>query len=302
MTAKVILNPYSARWQARERWPEAEGALKAVGVDFDLAVSEGRGHCADLAEQAVKDGFSPIIAAGGDGTIGEVVNGLARAARSEDEPLGPFGVMPLGTANDLMGNLNMSTELTAAARTIASGHIRPVDLCKVNDRYFVNNSALGLEPLVTVIQQEIVWVKGIFRYLLAALTAIARGPRWDVEMEWDDGQYNGPISLVTVGNGALTGGLFYMTPHADPFDGKLTFTYGYRRKRLAMLGVLPRAMKPGEGSYVEMDGIHEINTTRLHVRLLQPTPAHADGELFSEAIQDVTYSIFPGRLQFLMPV
>ena len=88
MTAKVILSPYANRWNAKARWPEAAAALKAAGVEYELAVSERRRHVIELAEQAARQGFSPIIAAGGDGTIGEVVNGIARAARSEENAIG----------------------------------------------------------------------------------------------------------------------------------------------------------------------------------------------------------------------
>ncbi|PIZ26463.1 MAG: diacylglycerol kinase, partial [Chloroflexi bacterium CG_4_10_14_0_8_um_filter_57_5] len=77
MTAKVILNPYANRWNAEKRWPEAESALKAAGVDFELAVSELPGGSVELAAEAARSGFSPIIAAGGDGTAGDVVHGLA---------------------------------------------------------------------------------------------------------------------------------------------------------------------------------------------------------------------------------
>ena len=65
MTAKVILNPYSNRWNSHKRWSEAESALKAAGVDFHLAVSEKKGQIVDLTEQAVLQKFSPIIVAGG---------------------------------------------------------------------------------------------------------------------------------------------------------------------------------------------------------------------------------------------
>jgi hypothetical protein len=65
MKAKVILNPYAKRWNARLRWPEAEAALKAAGVDFELVVSEHQHHTVQLAEEAVRQGFSPVIAAGG---------------------------------------------------------------------------------------------------------------------------------------------------------------------------------------------------------------------------------------------
>ncbi|MCP4139378.1 MAG: diacylglycerol kinase family lipid kinase [Chloroflexi bacterium] len=300
MTAKVILNPYSARWRAKERFPEAALALKNEGVDFEAVSSERHGHCTELAEQAVKDGFSPIIAAGGDGTIGEVVNGMAKAT-PEGEKLPPFGVIPLGTANDLVCNLNMPIDLDEMAKIIAAGKTRSMDLCAVNGRYFANNTAIGLEPVVTVIQEEISWLKGVPRYLYAALLAIYRGTSWQAELKWDDGEYTGPISLVSIGNGAQTGGLFYITPHADLFDGKLTFTFGYVQSRLRMLGLLPLTMKSGVGNFVEKDEIREINTTRLSIKLTKSTPSHADGEIFDRELYEAEYQIFPGRLPILMP-
>jgi diacylglycerol kinase (ATP) len=300
MTAKVILNPYSARWKANERWHEAAAALRDAGVKFEVALSEGRGDCTKHTKEAVQEGFSPIIAAGGDGTIGEVVNGMMSAVAAR-ESLPAFGVMPLGTANDLVCNLGMPLELDAMAKIIAAGKTRPMDLCAVNGRYFANNAALGLEPLVTVLQEEIGWLRGVPRYLYAALKAIYRGTSWQAEMKWDGGDYSGPISLVSVGNGARTGGLFFMTPNADPFDGKMTFAFGYVKSRLKMLATLPSTMKPGEGSYVENDFIFEINTTRLSVKLTENSPSHADGELFDRALFEAVYEIFPGRLPMLMP-
>jgi len=301
MTAKVILNPYANRWKAQARWPEAEAALKSAGVDFELIVSEGPGLIIGLAEQAVRQGFSPVIAAGGDGTIGEAVNGLARAAKSEKDLLGPLGILPLGTANDLVYNLGLPLDLQTAAQIIKTGNTKRMDVGKVNDRYFANNSAAGLEPYVTTKQVRITWISGILRYLVAAVWAIMERPKWVAEIKWDNGQYHGPVSLVTIGNGSRSGGVFYMIPHADPFDGKLTFVYGYRSTRRAMLGTLPRAMKPAAGSYVEMDGINEQNATWIKIHLENPSPAHIDGELFSNAIQDLEYSIYPGRLQILVP-
>ncbi len=300
MTAKVILNPYSNRWKAQARWPQAEAALKAAGVDFSLVISERPHHIIELAEQAARDGFSPIIAAGGDGTVGEVVNGIARAAASEGADLGPLGVMPLGTANDLACNVGLPLDLTAAARVIASGHTRRLDVCRANDLYFVNNSAIALEPYVTLIQQRITWISGIMRYLVAAVRGVLDRPLWMAKAVWDGGQYEGPLSLLTVGNNPRTGG-FYMTPHADPYDGKLTFVYGFVPSRRRMFALLPRALKPGEGNYVEAAEIHEEATTRLEIHLEQPSPAHVDGEIFSLDIRDLTYSIQPGRLKLLMP-
>jgi len=301
MTAKVILTPYANRWNAERRWPEAAEALKAAGVDFDLVVSEYQHHPIELAEQARREGFSPILAAGGDGTVGEVVNGLARAAKSDAEPLGPFGVIPLGTANDLVNNIGLPVDLEGAARVIAAGNVRPMDVCKVNDLYFVNNSAIGLEPYITLVEKRIKWIKGIPRYLVAAVRGIMDNPHWNAKLEWDGGKFEGPVLFVTVGNGARTGGVFYMAPHADPFDGKLTFAYAFREKPSQILKLLPTAMKPGEGNYVELEGTFEGHTTWLKVHFDTPAPAHIDGEIFSKGIMDLEYRVLPGRLGILVP-
>lgn len=301
MTAKVILNPYSNRWNSQARWPEAEAALRSAGVDFELAVSEKKGGITALVEQAARDGFSPIIAAGGDGTIGEAVNGMVRAAGSLEKPIGPFGIMPLGSANDLVDNLGIPKDLNAAARVIAAGKVDLIDILKCNDKYFVNNSATGLEPYVTTKQEKIHWIKGILRYLVAAVQGIMDKPEWQVKMEWDGGSYNGPLSLVSVGNAPRTGGVFFMTPHADPRDGKLTFSYGYRNSRLGLFQALPRTMKPGAGSFIEMEGMFEINATHLTIELDKPSPAHTDGELFPDYVQTLRYDIFPKKLQILLP-
>ena len=301
MAAKVILNPYANRWNSQARWPETQAALKAAGVDFESVVSERKRHVTDLAEQAARDGFSPIIVAGGDGTIGDAVNGLARAAKFADEPIGPLGIMPTGSANDLVDNLGLPKDLSAAAKVIAAGKCDLIDLCKCNDRYFANNSAVGLEPYVSTKQEKIHWLKGVPRYLLAAIQGIMDKPAWNAKMKWDGGAFEGPLSLSSVGNGPRTGGIFFMIPHADLRDGKLTFAYGYRKTRLGMFIALPRAMKPGKGSYVEMDGMFEVNCTRLSIHLDRPSPAHTDGELFPEYAQDFEYSIQPGRLKILVP-
>jgi diacylglycerol kinase (ATP) len=301
MKIKILLNPYSNRWNSQRRWAEAESALGNSGVDFDLSVSERADHLVDLAAEAVKAGFSTLVIAGGDGSICEVVNG---AARGWDEitafPV-TLGIMPLGTANDLGDNIGVPRDLIAAAKVIANGKTRGVDLGKCNERYFLNNSGAGLEPYVTTKQEKIRWVSGVPRYLLAAVQGIMEKPSWKARLEWDGGSYEGPLSLVSIGNGHRTGGIFFMTPHADPFDGRLTFMYAYRATRLELFQALPRAMKTGEGSLVEMDGIHEVHCTRLKIRLDKPSPVHTDGELFDEWLTDLEYKIFPNAVQLFVP-
>ena len=298
MTAKVILNPYSNRWNAKKRWHSVEEQLKQAEVSYSLAVSEGPGDIERISYSSVLEGFSPIIAAGGDGTIGETVNGMMKA-RFESE-LPPLGVIPLGTANDLMYNLGQPLDLAKSVQAITSPKMLLLDVCMANDRYFINNSAVGLEPFVTTIQQKISYLKGIPRYLAAALFGIGKNPTWDAKISWDDGgSFEGPINLLTVGNGARTGGLFFMSPNADPSDGLLTAVIASRPSSFSILTLLPKTMSP-KGSFIHSPGIQEISTTTLTIELDRPSPAHCDGELFPEEVLSVNYTILPQTLGILV--
>lgn len=306
MTVKVILNPYAGRWTAVQRKLDVEEALQKADIDFDLAVTEYPGHGTELAAQAVNEGFSPIIAAGGDGSISEVVNGIVNLNSDQDSrELPPLGILPLGSANDLAVNLGLPIELAKAVEVISKGHVRMMDLGQVsfdnsiNHRIFDNNSAIGLEPSITIIQARIKRLRGALRYILATLIGVAKNPQWNMRIEWENGEYYGPITLVTVGIHRLTGGVFYVTPHADPFDGLLTFVYGFMPTRFQILRLLPRTMKPAEGNYVEHPDIHEVNTPWIRIQSETPTPLHADGEIQSEVVQNVSYRILPGRLPVL---
>jgi diacylglycerol kinase (ATP) len=285
---------------AQKRLPEAKAALEAAGVDFQVIVSEYAGHGIELAFKAANAGFNPIIAAGGDSTYNEVVNGLMKAARNGSSKT-TFGLLPMGTANDLAANLGIPEDLNAAAQIIAAGKSRPMDVGLVNERYFVNNSAIGMETAITVIQMNMKRVHGVFRYIVAALIGIAQNPQWQMKLEWDDGVYQGPATLVSVGNNPRTGGVFYTVPHADPFDGKLSFIHGSVPTRRKILQLLPSMMKPGEGNISESPLVHEIHTTRLKVHTEPGTPVHSDGEVFDMNIRDIEYGILPGALPVLVP-
>ncbi len=91
MTAKIILNPYAGRWKGLQKRAEIESSLKSLGIDFELVLTEAPNHGTQLAYQAAKNGFTPIIAAGGDGSVSEVMNGIVSAAEDTHTDPVPWG-------------------------------------------------------------------------------------------------------------------------------------------------------------------------------------------------------------------
>ena len=299
MAAKIILNPYARRSQAKKKWPLVEEALKRAGIEYGLEITKERGHASEIAAVAARQGYSPIVAAGGEGTIHEIVNGLAQQAPADGGfPLGPLGVIPLGTSNDLALALGVPKEVGPAVRKIAEGTSRLIDLGRVNDRYFCVNSAIGIEAVGSYYQHKIKRVSGPIRYLLASIPCIAKNPAWDLSLTWDGGQYSGKGSLVTVGNAAQTAG-YYVTPGAQIDDGELTFVYGLTFGRLKLIRVFQQARNPGAGNYTEVDGINQFNTKSLRVKVDPSTPLHADGELISLAINEIQFQVVPRALHVI---
>jgi YegS/Rv2252/BmrU family lipid kinase len=292
----IILIPYAGRWKARAAIPDIEKTCREIGLDYELAITEGPGHGIELAREAALAGFSPIVSAGGDGSISEVVNGLMQAAG--DGMAGPLGIIPLGSADDFADMLGLEKSIESACRIIQAGHTRVVDVGCVNGLFFDNNSAIGLEPMVTATQAAMKRIHGTPRYILAALKTILSHKPWYMRLAWDEGEYSGPVSLVSVGNTRRTGGAFWMTPFAAPDDGYLDFVFAGGLSRPKLLRLLPTTF---DGSHVKRPEVIYARTTCLTIECEPPTPIHADGELFERSATHVHYRVLPGRLQVIVP-
>lgn len=298
MSTTVILNPYANRWQAGKQAPLIEAHLQAAGMPYTLQLTERPGHATELAQTAVASGNQPLVAAGGDGTITEVLNGVMTATAAADYPAGPVGLIPMGTANDLTDVLGIPRDLNAALDLISSGQTRTIDAARINQGFFFNNAAIGLEPMVTEMNIRLTWLKGVVRYLVAAVASIMKRPSWEAVLKWDEGSYMGSITLVSVGNTHRTGGVFYMTPNALPDDGLLDFVFAPALGRLRMFQLLPQTQK---GTHVNDAEVREHQTRRLQITLETPTFIQADGELIETAALAVDFEILPGALSVFAP-
>jgi diacylglycerol kinase (ATP) len=136
------------------------------------------------------------------------------------------------------------------------------------------------------------------RYVLAAIKGILGHKPWHMRLVWDDGEYEGPTALVSVGNTCRTGGTFWMTPHAEPDDGYLDFVFAGGLGRLKLLRLLPSTF---DGSHVNRPEVTCLRTTRLTIECTPPTPIQADGEIFDRSATHIEYTILPGKLQVIVP-
>ncbi len=292
---KVILNPYAGSWKPRQLVGSLIQQFAQCGIEVDLVMTQSPGEATELARAAVECGFQGIVVVGGDGTVSEVVNGLMQASTDEAQ-IGPLGIIPLGTANDLADMLHLPRRLKDACQRIALGNLHLIDVCQVNDHFFVNNSAVGLEALVTRRSEDIRFIQGKLRYLVAAFLTIWSQPAWHAFIEWDTGTYRGPIAMVSVGNSPRTGGAFWLTPKAKLDDGKLDFVYAPALKRFSLLRLLPQALT---GKHIDHNMVVYLQSKALKVTI-EPTLAQADGELLAPDITHLEYRVWPQKLKVIV--
>jgi diacylglycerol kinase (ATP) len=291
---KVILNPYGGRWPTQAKVTQVEQGLRQAGLDYHLELTTRPGQGVELARQASLAGWRVVVAAGGDGMVNEVVNGLMQAAGGAEACV--LGILPIGTANDLAEMLGIPLNVGAACRCLAAGATRLIDVGQVNGRYFVNNSAIGLEPMVTVAHDRLRWVNGNLRYILAALQTISRAKPWHMRLSWGDSAYDGPINLVSVGNSNRTGGFFYMTPQAKPDDGLLDFVYATGLSKWQMLRLLPKTFT---GGHIQHPQVVYRQTTSLSITVFSPTLIQTDGEIIADHATEINYYLIPRKLRVI---
>lgn len=297
METAIILNPYANRWKAGQSADQIRQLLGESTVPYCWLISARAGECEELAKQACEAGAKKIIAAGGDGTINEVINGILRAG---NEILPAFGIIPVGTANDFAANIGLNVDLRSSIRRISQSNVARFDVCSVNGRYFINNAGLGLEPYISTIQHRMTRVSGILRYLLATFAGIAKNPQWNMTLKWDNGEYSGPVTMVSIGNGARTGGIFFTTPGANPQDGRMHFLFGSIPSRLGILKAFPRILRPAEGNISEHPAMRLEMASTVTVHCDSPSPSHADGEVFPSWQTDFEFHIHPSLISILI--
>ena len=264
----VIFNPAAGRRRAHQR-------LQAVQKRWsDCAAfwpTQAPGHARELARQAALDGYQTVAAAGGDGTMHEVLNGLLLA----QVPGTRLGLIPIGSANDFAFSLDI--ENSPPIRRIDVGLLRTADGSRAE--YFGCCAGLGFNACVTVESRRVRWLQGLLLYGCATLRALVRHfdcQPWEIAFD-DQPAETRPTLLFSALNGRREGN-FPMAPHASLDDGWLDFAHAGELTRWQVLKLLPKLARSGPPA--DHPQIQLGRCRRVAIRSPQPLVAHVDGELF----------------------
>jgi YegS/Rv2252/BmrU family lipid kinase len=297
--AVFLVNPASDNGSTGRRWPELAHRAAGLGLSGETLFSEGPGHLIELARSAVDGGATLVVAVGGDGTMNEVVNGIA--GRDVE-----FATIPLGTGMDFGRTYGIPTKFEDAVRVALSGTPRTIDAGRVSyrtwggedaERWFGNVSSVGMSGAVAQRANGMSKALGGKATFFYALTRVFfEWENTDVTVRFDGEERHGKMHDVIVANGAWHGGGMKLAPDARSDDGAFDVVLIGDVGKVDFLTTAPKLYK---GKHVSHPKVEVVRTARVEVDAAEHLPIELDGEQVGTT--PATFEVVPGALRVRVP-
>lgn len=287
----VILNPAAGSGRVARLWCRLAPQARAL-FPFDEQWTHAPGEATEIAAAAATAGVDRILSVGGDGTLHEVVNGVAGTKLA-------VGVLPLGTGNDFARCAGLQRPLPALIDALAHGQQRNIDLGWVNGRYYVNIAGVGFDAEVArQVNAMTTKASGTVPYLLTAMREAFRYVPPEMGVALDGGGADGPARhlLIAVGNTQAYGGGMRVCPKAEVDDGVLDVLTVGDVRGWAALGLLPKVFL---GAHLGHSAVQYARAREVQVTGPKTVALHADGELLGGL--PATFAVRPGALSLWSP-
>lgn len=289
MKIGVIGNPKAGR--GTTDW----GSILAGLDGAELWLTEHAGQGTDLVKKARDAGVELIVAAGGDGTVHEVVNGILGAY-----PTAALGVIPLGSGCDYAKTFDIPSDVEGAVARIVSdrppqvvdaGEIRCLRGTEESVRYFANIAEVGIGPEVVARASRLPRALGPAMYFAAFCLSLPRYERRTASIRMDDETYEGPLMNLVVAIGQVFGGGMRVAPDADPADGRFDVQVQFGSKVDYVRGI-PKVYK---GNHLPHPRIQQSSAATVEITSTPRGLIEADGEVVGHT--PATFRILPGALR-----
>ncbi|MBU9713636.1 diacylglycerol kinase [Evansella tamaricis] len=269
--ARLIYNPSSGREQMKKNLPYILDRLEKVGFETSAHATTGKDCAKRAAKQATERGFDLVIAAGGDGTINEVVNGIA-----EQEKRPSLGVIPAGTTNDFARALHIPRDITEACDVLCNGRLQNVDVGKVGQDYFINIAGAGtLTELTYEVPSRLKTMIGQVAYYVKGFEKLPSIRPSHVTIEYDGKKFEGEIMLFLVSNTNSVGGFEKLAPKAYLDDGLFDLLILKKTNLADAVRVVTNALR---GEHIHDDRVLYIQASHIIVHSEQDLHLNLDGE------------------------
>ncbi|MEX2414726.1 MAG: diacylglycerol kinase [Paenibacillaceae bacterium] len=289
--ARLIYNPTSGREEMKKKLSEILQRLEQGGIETSTHATIGEGDATLAAADAVDRGFDIIIAAGGDGTLYEVINGMAG---KENRP--KLGIIPLGTTNDFARALGIPKYWEFACDLIVAQHTRAIDVGKANQRYFINIAGGGsMTELTYEVPSKLKTMIGQLAYYMKGLEKLPR--LRPIKVYVKSPQFEGfeEVMLFLVANSNSVGGFEKLAPMASLSDGLLDVLMLRKCNLAEFLRIASMALR---GEHVNDEHIIYFKTSELQITTADYVQLNLDGEF--GGTMPVKFSVLPSHLDIIV--
>jgi diacylglycerol kinase (ATP) len=302
---KIIANPVACKGRATHIIPQIEAELKKYSLDFNMEQTQRPWHASEIAQTAIQEGYDILVAAGGDGTINEVINGIM-ASKNAGKGSAALGVIPIGQGNDFGFSMGLPLGFEESCKNLASGYRRWIDIGHIEGspspkpRYFGNGIGIGFDARVAYKASHVRLV-GFWAYLYGALHTLAFNYHaYMTQVGLDSETLTDKLAMVSIMNGTRLGGGFMMAPDGKPDDGLFNLNIIHDVNRPTILYLITRFMK---GSQYGHWAVKNIQSKKVHVKALEgELPTHGDGEVLSTDSKEITIELLPRQIELISPV
>lgn len=289
----IIINPNAGKGLGYRLAHQIESMFKEREFDFTTRYTYGMKHAIDIAKNAVYEGYTCIVAVGGDGTINEVANGIAEAKHKIK-----FGVVSIGTGNDYIKAVGIPDNLSDAVDTVVKGRTRKVDIGQVENHYFVNGLGIGFDAKVAEDLYKVKRLKGYSAYLYSVVKNFFFFRNPEVELDFKNELIKRKTMMVSIMIGNYLGGGFYLTPEAKVDDGLFDVLSLGDFKLLQRFMHLPKVPK---GTHFILDQVELYQTDEITVSSEDDLKVHIDGEMADINSKKFKVKLLKHKIDLIVP-
>ena len=298
MKPRLIVNPVSGADAAPDYLPELNERLRAAFGELDIAMTVAAGDALNLARRAAEEGCERLFVAGGDGTLNEVLNGVAAVPSALGRVT--FGVIPLGTGNDFAAALGLPEDAGRAVEVMLGGRTLRTDVGVVNGRHFVNVSAGGFIAEVSdAVNPQLKTIAGKFAYIIGGAQVlleyepVAARLRAVLEDGSEVARETG-VQMFAVCNSRLVGGGRPIAPGALINDGALDVCVVEAVPTLEFVRLLGSV---ADGGHIEDERVAFFRAREVELRFDRRIKVNTDGEVLEA--DECRYHVLPRAARFL---
>ncbi len=300
----MIVNPAAGGGKTGRHWPRAAARLRDAGVRFDAVLTSRPGEATELARRALADHRGMVVAAGGDGTINEVVNGFLGAGAPPSTST-RLGLLPMGTGGDLRRTLGIPTDIDEAAAVLRAGRSRRIDAGRVTvtvpggkvTRHFINVADAGIgSEVADLVNRGFKLINGETTFTLAGALTLLRWRNKRMRLIVDGDESAIIAQQVVVANCRYAGGGMLIAPGAVPDDAQLDVIVIGDVGTVETFGLMAGVRK---GTHLRHPKV--VHRLGRHVEIASEEPVGVDVDGERPGMLPATFDVVAGALEFLVP-